>query len=148
MLRGWDPESSKPTNQAGTRLVFSAAVRLLVDIPRLFFPPDPFEQSTRSYFTTQSSCNIYHMFQRIVSVDSSSAFRIIRPGERERSAPGLLSRMSSVLPMFQIRACASSPAVQMWVGDWGAHASAFTQSLCRCSSATGFAGNLPAPKPA
>ena len=39
-------------------------------------------------------------------------------------------------------ACASSPAVQMWHEECGAHASAFTGAVCRCSSATGSVGNL------
>ena len=42
----------------------------------------------------------------------------------------------------QIKACESSPAVQMWHELCGAQAKAFTEAWCRCSSATGRVGNL------
>ena len=42
----------------------------------------------------------------------------------------------------QIKACESSPAVQMWHELCGAQAKAFTDAWCRCSSATGNVGNL------
>eukprot|EP00959_Pyramimonas_sp_CCMP1952_P220921 4619049-Pyramimonas_sp.AAC.1 len=40
----------------------------------------------------------------------------------------------------QMRAWLSSPAVQMWQEECGAHASELTHAWCRCSSATGIVG--------